>query len=67
MILRPYQDRAVSRAVKALETHNNTLVVSPTGSGKTIMLAAVAKQLDMPKTLVLQHRDELVAQNMSKF
>jgi superfamily II DNA or RNA helicase len=67
MILRPRQQVAVSKAVKALETHGNTLVVAPTGAGKTIMLSAVAKEVNAPKTLILQHRDELIAQNMAKF
>lgn len=67
MILRKYQDRVVSRAVSALATHGNTLVISPTGSGKTIMLAALAGQVKAEKTLVLQHRDELVNQNMQKY
>lgn len=67
MILRKYQDRVVSRAVSALGTHGNTLVISPTGSGKTIMLAALAGQVKAEKTLILQHRDELVNQNMQKY
>ncbi len=67
MILRRYQDRVVSRAVSALGTHGNTLVISPTGSGKTIMLAALAGQVGAKKTLILQHRDELVNQNMQKY
>ncbi len=41
MLLRPYQEVAVSDACKALDKHNNTLVVAPTGAGKTIMLSAL--------------------------
>lgn len=67
MIPRPYQSRLVSRAVKALETHGNTICVAPTGAGKTIMLSMVAGAMQPAKTLILQHRDELVAQNLSKF
>jgi len=66
MILRPYQSRLVSRAVKALERRGNTLCVAPTGAGKTIMLGSLAKEVG-GKTLVLQHRQELVGQNMKKF
>ena len=66
MLLRPYQSRLVSRAVKALEKHGNTLCVAPTGAGKTIMLGSLAKEVG-GKTLVLQHRQELVGQNMRKF
>lgn len=66
MLLRPYQSRLVSRAVSALETHGNTLAVAPTGAGKTVCLSALAKEVG-GKTLVLQHRQELVGQNMKKF
>ena len=66
MILRPYQERLVSRAVAALNQRGNTLAVSPTGSGKTIMLAALGARLG-GRQCVLQHRQELTEQNMSKF
>lgn len=69
MILRPYQEAAIKDASDALDKHNNTLVVAPTGAGKTIMLSAlVGKRSEKNQSiLVLQHRDELVSQNMGKF
>ena len=69
MILRPYQQAAVADACKALDKHKNTIVVAPTGAGKTIMLSAlIGKRHKKDKrVLVLQHRDELVAQNRAKF
>ena len=69
MLLRPYQEVAVSDACKALDKHKNTLVVAPTGAGKTIMLSAlVGKRHNKGKRiLVIQHRDELVSQNKDKF
>jgi len=69
MILRPYQKLAVDDASTALNKHKNTIVVAPTGAGKTIMLSAlVGKRYKKgKKVLVLQHRDELVRQNRSKF
>lgn len=69
MILRPYQEVAVSEAMTALDTHKNTIVVAPTGAGKTIMLSAlIGKRHNKGKRiLVLQHRDELVEQNKAKF
>lgn len=69
MILREYQEVAVNAASEALDKHGNTLVVAPTGAGKTIMLSAlVGKRYNKCKNvLVLQHRDELVNQNMAKF
>lgn len=69
MLLRPYQEAAVNDACKALDTHKNTIVVAPTGAGKTIMLSALVGRRfkDGKKVLVMQHRDELVDQNKSKF
>ena len=69
MLLRPYQEAAINDACKALDTHKNTIVVAPTGAGKTIMLSAlVGKRYENgKKVLVMQHRDELVDQNKSKF
>ena len=66
MLLRPYQDKLVSKAVAALNERSNTLAVAPTGAGKTIMLAALGGQIG-GKQLVLQHRDELTEQNLFKF
>tara|TARA_R100000808_G_scaffold1584_1_gene7069 strand:- start:11726 stop:13396 length:1671 start_codon:yes stop_codon:yes gene_type:complete len=69
MILRPYQEVAVKDASKALDEYGNTLVVAPTGAGKTIMLSALAgkRHKKGKRTLILQHRDELVSQNNIKF
>ena len=69
MILRPYQDVAVNSAIKSLNKHKNTIVVAPTGAGKTIMLSSLIGKMhkENNKVLVLQHRDELVNQNMDKF
>ena len=69
MLLRPYQEVAINDAADALDKHGNTLVVAPTGAGKTIMLSAlVGKRRDVSKdVLILQHRDELVSQNSTKF
>ena len=69
MLLRPYQKVAVSDACKALDKHGNTLVVAPTGAGKTIMLSALVGERHKKgkRILVIQHRDELVKQNKEKF
>lgn len=66
MILRPYQKRIVDNAERALRSKKNTLVVSPTGSGKTVMMASLCDRIG-GRTLVLQHRDVLLAQNMNRF
>ena len=69
MILRPYQEVAINSASKALDKHSNTIVVAPTGAGKTIMLSALIgeRYKKNKNVLVLQHRDELVSQNSMKF
>ena len=69
MLLRPYQEAAITDACKALDKHKNTIVVPPTGAGKTIMLSALVgkRYKNGKKVLVMQHRDELVDQNKSKF
>ncbi len=70
MMLRPRQALLVERSLAALAQHGNTLSVGPTGSGKTIMLSAVAGSLlaePDAKACILAHRDELTGQNLSKF
>ena len=69
MILREYQEVAVNDASDALDKHGNTLVVAPTGAGKTIMLSALVgkRHKRSQNVLVLQHRDELVSQNSNNF
>jgi len=71
MQLRPRQKEAVDKSIAALKEHRNTLLVAPTGAGKTVMLAGAAqamkRDLGVGTGLVLQHRDELVAQNRLTF
>jgi len=62
MQLRPRQSDFVKRCINAINKHGNTLGVAPTGAGKTVMLSAVLDGLK-GKSLVLQHRIELVNQN----
>lgn len=70
MMLRPRQSLLVERTLAALDQHGNTLAVAPTGSGKTIMLSAVAGSLltePDAKACILAHRTELTGQNRDKF
>lgn len=67
MILRPRQEEFVNSCIESLKQHGNTLGVAPTGAGKTVMLSAVTGRLKKSSCLVIQHRDELVAQNRDTF
>ena len=69
MELRPYQAEA-RRAVHAEwdAGHSRTLLVLPTGTGKTVVFAAVAEDCVRAgkRVLVLAHRGELLAQAADK-
>lgn len=70
MMLRPRQSLLVDRTLSALDAYGNTLAVAPTGSGKTIMLSAVAGRVLVEpdaKACILAHRTELTGQNRAKF
>jgi superfamily II DNA or RNA helicase len=65
MILRPRQKLFVEKCHQALDQYGAALGVAPTGAGKTVMLSAAASRYK--RTLILQHRDELVSQNRKTF
>ena len=63
--LRPYQQKLIEDliAIHAIaEPTEKLLAVSPTGSGKTVVMAALTKQMGL-NTLVVSHRGEIVSQN----
>ena len=68
--LRDRQKEFVANSLQSLIKHGNTLGVSPTGSGKTIILSSVISELNKQipdfKACVLAHRKELVEQNVNK-
>lgn len=65
--LRPYQEEAVSNAIKELKELRSTLIVMPTGSGKTKVMTEIARRRYDDKILVLAHRDELLQQARERF
>lgn len=69
MQLRPRQKTFTDNCTAALDEHGNTLGVAPTGAGKTVMLSAIVGGYVAKGAsgLVVQHRDELVAQNRRTF
>ncbi|SDN81648.1 ATP-dependent helicase IRC3 [Vreelandella arcis] len=65
--LRPYQSAAVSRVVAHFRaSHEPAVVVLPTGSGKSLVIAELAR-LARGRVLVLAHVRELVEQNHAKY
>ena len=65
--LRPYQREAVTRAVSHFRSNStaNGIEVLPTGSGKSLIIANIALELDEP-ILVFQPSKEILEQNFSK-
>ena len=65
--LRPYQTEAVKRVVSHFRaTSSPAVVVLPTGSGKSLVIAELAR-LARGRVLVLAHVRELVEQNHAKY
>lgn len=66
IIARPYQQEAIDAAFREWQTVNSTLIVLPTGTGKSVVFAKILKRwLEGPhfgKVMILAHRKELIAQ-----
>lgn len=65
MILRKYQEEAVSKMLWSINLVGNDIVCLPTGSGKSLVIADFAHKLGKP-VLILQPSKELLEQNVSK-
>lgn len=65
--LRPYQQEASNAAVKAFKSGigKNGILVLPTGSGKSLIIADIASKLDC-SLLVFQPSKEILEQNFCK-
>ena len=65
-MLRDYQIDICSRVREAFEHHRSVMVQMPTGTGKTMVLAELVKQLMMKdegvRILIVAHRRELIEQ-----
>jgi len=64
--LRPYQEAAVDGVFEAWQTSRSTLLVQPTGTGKTVVCAHVIDRLPEGRVMVLAHREELIFQAADK-
>lgn len=76
MELRTYQIEAVEAAWKAIKSGEDPLIVAPTGSGKSLMIAALCAEnfrrkaerhiYSSGRAIVVAHRKELLQQNAAK-
>jgi superfamily II DNA or RNA helicase len=69
MVLRPYQNEAVSAIRNEWsQGHQKTLLVLPTGTGKTVVFSKVVEEetKDGSNALILAHRGELLDQASEK-
>jgi superfamily II DNA or RNA helicase len=64
--LRPYQDEAVAAVLRHWRDRVSTLLVLPTGCGKTIVFADVIRSMQPKRAMVLAHREELIFQAQRK-
>jgi DNA repair protein RadD len=65
---RPYQSEAISSGVNFFNSnsHAHAIEILPTGSGKSVVIANTAKELE-GKTIVFQPSKEILEQNYAKF
>ena len=66
MKLRKYQQEASDSVCRELADNGSTLVVLPTGTGKTVLFADVVRRFQPARALVFAHREELVFQARDK-
>lgn len=64
-ILRDYQEKAVCAGLKIIKSKRNGLLVLPTASGKSLVIAEIVKRSGL-KTIVLQPSVEILKQNLEK-
>jgi superfamily II DNA or RNA helicase len=67
IIARPYQTAAIEAAFREWETVSSTLIVLPTGTGKSVVFAKILKRWlenkeHYGRVMILAHRKELIAQ-----
>lgn len=66
MILRDYQEQGRDAVIRAWEESQCTLLVWPTGLGKTILFASVIEAMQPGRFMVVAHREELIWQARDK-
>lgn len=63
--MRPYQDAAVRAGIETLQRGGKSIAVLPTGSGKSLVIASVAREM-AGNTIVFQPNKEILEQNLQK-
>lgn len=66
MKARDYQVKAREAVFEAWKENNSTLVVMPTGTGKTVLFADVIRHVHPLRSMVVAHREELIWQARDK-
>lgn len=66
MKARDYQHKAALAVIEQWREVRSTLVVMPTGTGKTILFADIIRRCFPKRALVLAHREELIFQARDK-
>jgi superfamily II DNA or RNA helicase len=65
--LRPYQSDCIETIIAKMRSgKQRQMIAMPTGSGKTVVLAALIARLTHGRALVLAHREELIQQAHDK-
>lgn len=65
IILREYQQQAIEKVLWSMKLEGNDLISLPTGAGKSIVVAELARRIDK-EILILQPSKEILEQNMAK-
>jgi superfamily II DNA or RNA helicase len=63
---RDYQTRAMDAVFREWKTVRSTLLVFPTGTGKTVTFAGILQRAYPKRALVIAHREELIFQAQAK-
>ena len=64
-ILRSYQEKAVKAGLEIIQSKKNGLLVLPTASGKSLVIAEIVRRSNL-KSIVLQPSIEILKQNLEK-
>lgn len=64
--LRPYQIEAVESVFKEWEENQSTLLVCPTGGGKTTIFSEIVRRVQPKRAIILAHREELITQAVNR-